>query len=1073
MMNIGILIVENKAATARKLEKSLVTLGCQITSIVNASEKAIEEIEKNKPDIILMDVDIKGKMDGVDTAGIIRSRFGIPVIFMTSIPDEEEIERVGSTTPVACLVKPIQERDLKGTIEMVLYVAKAEADRKKAEIALNDSRDFVRRQGKAIARLAINDAITMGDVPRAMRVLMEVTTEIVQVDRTSVWLFSDNGEELRCIALFDVRTRAFSEGPVLKIADYPRYFETIQSKNRVCSDNAQIDPQTSELTETYLKPLGIISLLDAGIHVNGKLVGIICLEHTGKKHYWNPEEETFVNAIAALVTQTLANTERRRAEDALRTSEKKYKELANLLPQVVFETDENANLTFVNRYAFEMFKYTEADFDNGLNALQMIAPQDQSKAMSNISKVLNGEIVGGVEYTLVKKNGVQFPVILYATRVIQESKSVGLRGIIVDITDRKLIEEELKASEKRYRQIFENAQTPYFEASFEGILLEVNPAMEKTLNQTRDNLIGRSILDFFAEADQRESFLVKLKQAGEVNDIEINFSDANEIGRNILVSARILQNQQKITGSLRDITEQLKTEKALKESEAQKKAILDGIPAEISFINEKLEILWVNKASAISANKMPQEMLGKPCYSLFARRQKPCENCPAVKVLKSKKPERAIISASDGRSWDESGEPVFDAKGNLMGIVEIALDITKQKQAEEALRDSEEKYRNVVQNAIEAICVIQDGLFVYFNPEAENLFGYSAEELRQIPSEKTIYPEDRELVTSLRLRRLRGEKVRGTYSHRIVTKDGSIRWVEIKAVSINWNQHPAALVFLTDFTERKRTEELIIQNEKMLSVGGLAAGMAHELNNPLGGVLQGIQNVQRRLSLDLESNFTIAQETGIDLHNLQSYIDKRGIKSSLNGVHESGKKAAQIILNMLQFSRKSESKMIPTSFVDLIENALDLAGKVYNLEKKYDFRDIIIKREFDSNLPPVPCAKTEIEQVVLNLLKNAAQAMAEKGRKDPHHITIRLLRDENMVRIELEDNGPGMDEAVRKRIFEPFFTTKPVGDGTGLGLSVSYMIITNIHKGTMEVESELGKGTKFIIRLPLNQKSIS
>jgi signal transduction histidine kinase len=256
----------------------------------------------------------------------------------------------------------------------------------------------------------------------------------------------------------------------------------------------------------------------------------------------------------------------------------------------------------------------------------------------------------------------------------------------------------------------------------------------------------------------------------------------------------------------------------------------------------------------------------------------------------------------------------------------------------------------------------------------------------------------------------------------------------------------------------------------MMSVGGLAAGMAHEINNPLGGILQGVQNVQRRLSSGLKANQKTSEETGVDLEKLQSYLEKRGIISQLNGIRDSGKKATQIISNMLQFSRKSESLMAPTNLPELMDNVLELAGKDYNLKKKYDFKKIKIIKKYEPNLPPIPITETEIEQVVLNLLNNAGWAMSENRQPQ---IILRIKLDDEMVRIEVEDNGPGIDEETRKHVFEPFYTTKPVGEGTGLGLSVSYMIITNNHKGTMEVESELGKGTNFIIKLPLDRELVS
>ena len=146
---------------------------------------------------------------------------------------------------------------------------------------------------------------------------------------------------------------------------------------------------------------------------------------------------------------------------------------------------------------------------------------------------------------------------------------------------------------------------------------------------------------------------------------------------------------------------------------------------------------------------------------------------------------------------------------------------------------------------------------------------------------------------------------------------------------------------------------------------------------------------------------------------------------------------------------------------------MSLAENDYDLKKKYDFKVIEIRRDYEQNLPAVGITETEIEQVFLNIFKNAAQAMADKDFTDERPtLTLRTRKDGEFVRVEVEDNGPGMDEDVRKRVFEPFYTTKRVGLGTGLGLSVSYFIITRNHEGEFLVESEEGKGSKFIIRLP-------
>jgi signal transduction histidine kinase len=174
---------------------------------------------------------------------------------------------------------------------------------------------------------------------------------------------------------------------------------------------------------------------------------------------------------------------------------------------------------------------------------------------------------------------------------------------------------------------------------------------------------------------------------------------------------------------------------------------------------------------------------------------------------------------------------------------------------------------------------------------------------------------------------------------------------------------------------------------------------------------------------------------------------------------------------MLDFSRRGEARKKPADLVEIMEKTIALASNDYDLKKRFDFRQIEIKREFAPELPQVACVAAEIEQVFLNVLKNAAQALAERAGGEKPRIVLRMAKELDNIRIEVEDNGPGMEEKVRKRIFEPFFTTKEPGVGTGLGLSVSYFIITQNHSGSFTMESEPGKGANCVIRLPIGGAS--
>jgi len=255
----------------------------------------------------------------------------------------------------------------------------------------------------------------------------------------------------------------------------------------------------------------------------------------------------------------------------------------------------------------------------------------------------------------------------------------------------------------------------------------------------------------------------------------------------------------------------------------------------------------------------------------------------------------------------------------------------------------------------------------------------------------------------------------------------------------------------------------------MLSVGGLAAGMAHEINNPLAGMMQTANVMRNRLTAnEIPANLKAAEAIGTDMEVIHGFMNDRGVFRMLDAIIDSGKRVAKIVDNILSFARKSDAETMPHDISLLLDDSLELASTDYDLKKQYDFKAIKIIREYSTELPTVLCESTKIQQVFMNIFKNGAEAMQEANTKHPQFILrTQLDPDPKRIVIEIEDNGPGINESTRRRIFEPFFTTKPVGVGTGLGLSVSYFIVSENHRGEMSVESELGKGTRFIIRLPI------
>lgn len=309
------------------------------------------------------------------------------------------------------------------------------------------------------------------------------------------------------------------------------------------------------------------------------------------------------------------------------------------------------------------------------------------------------------------------------------------------------------------------------------------------------------------------------------------------------------------------------------------------------------------------------------------------------------------------------------------------------------------------------------------------------------------------------------EKQIQTIKNYAYEKDNQAHVFDVAIFPLFFGSAKGAIIQIDDVTAKTLIEELV-------SLGGLAAGMTHEINNPLSGIMLNANVILNRLTdTQMPANKRVAEEIGISMSAINIFIEKRGIIGMLKTITETGHRMAEIVDNMLNFARKSKGKHSFYVLEEICEKALALAATYFNLKKQYDFKMIDIKKDYQDNLPPVPCERTKTQQVLLNILRNGAQAMQEAGTQNPQFVIgTQFEKNRKTVCIKIMDNGPGMDDETRKRVFEPFFTTKPGGIGTGLGLSVSYFIITKTHGGEMSVTSSPGKGATFNIRLPLEGK---
>lgn len=509
--------------------------------------------------------------------------------------------------------------------------------------------------------------------------------------------------------------------------------------------------------------------------------------------------------------------------------------------------------------------------------------------------------------------------------------------------------------------------------------------------------------------------------------------------------------------------------------------LIDSIPNPVFYKSFNGRYLGCNKAFEKFLGVPKSALLGKSVYDVAPPEIAEQYHVSDKKLLASPPGSihtyESIVQDPEGISRDVIFYKArfIDNEGADIGIVGTILDITDRKRIEEKLRESEERYRTLFENAHDAIFTLRDTTVVDCNRQAICLFGAAAEQFVGHGIEE-FSPElqpDGELSQAKARQKieaaLSGEPQSFEWLH--TRPDGTSFYVDVSLNRLVIADEVLVQAIVRDATMRRQTEQMMIQSEKMLTVGGLAAGAAHELNNPLGAILQNAQNIIRRISPELEANERAADDIGIKLSDIQAYMERRGITEMLRHIDSSVNRAADIVANLLTMSQKSPARVDRVLLPEIIDRAVALATTDYDLKKKFGFRDIVIVRDYAADLPEISADARDIQQVIFNLLKNAAQACSgiDDGRKPT--ITIRTGRQGKYASLEIEDNGTGIPEELLPRIFEPFFTTRGVGGGTGLGLSVAYALIVNNHKGRISAESKPGKGSCFRILLPFDQSN--
>lgn len=488
-------------------------------------------------------------------------------------------------------------------------------------------------------------------------------------------------------------------------------------------------------------------------------------------------------------------------------------------------------------------------------------------------------------------------------------------------------------------------------------------------------------------------------------------------------------------------------QEALNNQWREYQALFEGVPCFITVQDRDLRLIRYNRE--FSEAFSPK--VGDYCYKAYKGRKQRCESCPVIETFKDGQPhyseEQGINKDGTESYWMVRTSPIKNAKGEVIYAMEMSLDLTQVRWLEKEAKKSEEKYRLIFNTIPNPVFVLdRENLEILdCNERVAEVYGFSKEEILNSSFINLFVEDQREEYASAILS--------ANFLPRTtqVRKDGQSIFANIRVSSSEYAGRDALLVSTTDVTTSLLAQQQLIQSGKMATLGEMATGIAHELNQPLSVIKTAssylIRKVRKREPIDDRILETMAEE-------VEGHVDR----------------ASKIINHMREFSRKSEAVKEKVQLNDILGKSLEFFSQQFKL------REIRLVRDFQDPLPVIFADGNRLEQVFINLLTNARDAIEKKsegpdsGEKNKT-ITVRTRTEEGMVTVRIQDTGTGIAEPVLNRIFEPFFTTKKVGKGTGIGLSISYGIVQD-YDGIIKFKTKEGEGTTFIVQFPIPGEAI-
>jgi PAS domain S-box-containing protein len=781
------------------------------------------------------------------------------------------------------------------------------------------------------------------------------------------------------------------------------------------------------------------------------------------------ELEEMRRRIAELEETVIDSTERERAKEEPK-SEKEFTEASlNAQTDTFFVFDPATGQALRWNAAFRKISgYSDEEIRSMKAPESFYSEEDLKKAAAATREILAGKKVT-VEMSLITKNGRRIPT-EYTGSVINDSKDNPTYIIAVgrDITERKKAEEALRESEERYRTLVDHSRTGIYVRQGDRFRF-VNRRIVEITGYTEEELLEMPIMNLVHPED-RERALEEMaiydsdKGARRIFECRIVTKNGDTRWLELFGAPVTYEGKHAVLNSFSDITDRKRAEEALKESYSLIQATLESTADGILVTDIKGNMLQYS-GKFLEMWGIP-ETISKSDDDYDIRRLILKQlKCPEKALKEAEEayqdPDKegfAVIELKDGRIFETYWFPQ-KIEGKTVGAVTSWRDVTHRRKAEEDLRESEERYRTVVDSAMTGMYIRRRANFLFVNERAAKITGYTQEELLGMAPLDLVHPEDRDRAQRQMAEREASDRPHTFFQYRIKTKSGIARWIEQFGTPIVYEGERAILGQFIDFTERKEAEEerqkleaQIQHAQKLESIGTLAGGIAHDFNNLLTSVLGNAE-----LAVMHIPHFSPA------INNLEE-------------ISTAARRAADLCSQMLAYSGRGQ----------FIVRAIDLTSLVREMSQLLEVsisKKASLKYEFSEEIPAIEADPSQIHQIVMNLIINASEALGDdRGtivvktgsmQCDRAYLSDTYLGGElppgEYAFAEISDTGCGMDDETREKMFDPFFSTKFTGRGLGLAAVLG---IVRGHRGAISLRTEPGKGTTFRVLLPCSMYSV-